>query len=148
MLVAAALLAGCGSDSSSNASATDAAPLSKAEFIKQADAICRHGKRAKDNAVAGELEKAAGLSADKEAYAQALAKVVEIAVIPVYSRTIEELGELGAPRKDEAEIAKILGKFEAGLEKAEAHPDKAVEASPFAPGSEAAVAYGLDMCNL
>jgi len=52
-IVVAALVAGCGSDSGSNASATtgSSAPLTKAQFVKQANAICLGGLKEKEAAV-------------------------------------------------------------------------------------------------
>ncbi len=151
MLVVAAVIAGCGSDSSStNASETDqtSAPLSKAEFIKQGNDICKHGKRAKEKAVAEALEKAAAEGQNERPSPQTLAKVVEESVIPPYAQIVDQLSQLSAPKKDEAEVEKFVSQFEASLEKAEADPAKAAETSPFASASDAAVAYGLNLCNL
>jgi len=149
MLAAGAVLAGCGSDSSSGASATDevAAPLSKAEFVKQASAICEQGLKKKDAAVSVALKEQAE-QAQSAPTAQETAKLIEETVLPAYSKTVDQLSQLGAPKADEAEIEKMMGEFEAAVKTLEADPTKANENNPFTSADKAAEAYGIKGCSL
>lgn len=149
VLVAATMLVGCGSDSSSNASATDeaAAPLSKAQFVKQADEICQTGMQKKDEAVSAGLKELAA-KAQGAPTAQDSAKLVEETVFPSYRKTVTQLSELGVPKGDEAKVEKMIGEFEAALQTAEAKPAAAAKNNPFKAADEAAEAYGIENCRL
>jgi hypothetical protein len=149
VLVAAALLAGCGSDSSSNASATDSssASLSKKQFVKQASEICEEGVKKKDAAVSVALKELATQSQGAPT-AQDTAKMVEKSVIPSYRDTVDQLSQLGAPKGDEAEVEKMIGEFETALRAVEAEPVKATKENPFTAADKAAEAYGIETCRL
>jgi hypothetical protein len=149
VLVAAGISSGCGSDSSSNASATDeaAAPLSKAQFVKQAEEICQKGVKKKDEAVSAGLKELAA-TAQGAPTAQESAKLVEETVLPFYSKIVHELGQLGAPKADEVKVEKMMGEFEAALQAVEANPAAATKSNPFKATDEAAEAYGIENCRL
>jgi hypothetical protein len=148
MLIVAAFLAGCGSDSSSNASATDeaATPLSKAEFVKQADAICEQGLKNKDEAVSAALQEQAA-QAQSAPTAQETAELVEETVLPAYSKAVDQLSQLGVPKADEAKVEKMMGEFEAAVKAVEADPAKATKSNPFESADKAAEAYGIKECS-
>jgi hypothetical protein len=148
VLMAAAILAGCGSDSSSGASATDeaAAPLNKAQFVKQADEICQQGLKEKDEAVTAALEKRAQ-EKQTPPTTQESVKLVEEAVLPSYGKTVDQLSQLGAPKADEAKVEKMMGEFEAAIKATEANPAKAMNSNPFESADKAAEAYGIDKCR-
>jgi hypothetical protein len=155
VLVGAALLVGCGSDSSTNASATGASsestaqptsgPLTKAEFIKQVDQICRKGVEEKEEAVLSLAKLAA--EASKPPSSQVVEKVAKGVVFPTYSDVLGQLGQLEPPAGDESKIEKMLGLFEADLEAAEAEPIKATKVNMFADANDAAKAYGFESCR-
>ena len=146
VLAMAVIISGCGSDSSTSASATaQPTPLSKAKFTKQANEICKSGKREKDSAVTQAMQKAAG---QQNPSPKVFESIVEEAVLPAYSRTIEELDQLGPPKNDEATVKKIIGKFEAALKSVEANPIEASQRSPFVAADQAAENYGLNLCSL
>ncbi|MGN6202284.1 MAG: hypothetical protein ACTHNY_07760 [Solirubrobacterales bacterium] len=142
-------MAGCGSDSSTNASATDeaAAPLTKAQFVKQAAEICQEGMKKKDEAVSAALQKLAE-QAQGPPSGQETAELVEGSVLPSYRKTIDGMSQLGVPKGDEAAVEKMLGEFEAALETVEAEPAKATKSDPFKSPDEAAEAYGIENCRL
>jgi hypothetical protein len=148
-LVAAVILAGCGSDSSSGASTTAeaSAPLSKAQFVKQADETCRQGLEKKDKALAAALEERAEQTRDSPT-PQETAKLVEEAVLPSYRKTVDQLSQLGAPKGDEAGVEKMIGEYETALQSTEAKPAKAINSNPFEPANKAAGAYGIEECSL
>ena len=149
VLLAAAILAGCGSDSSSSASATDeaAAPLSKAQFVKQADEICKKGVKEKDEAVSvalkEQVEQSQGAPTEQDTV-----KLIEETVFPSYGKIVEQLSQLGAPKGDEAKVEKMTGEFDAALQALEANPAKANKNNPFASADKAAEAYGIEECRL
>jgi hypothetical protein len=159
--VVALAVSGCGSsDSSTNAGATGAntaettessspssGPLTKAEFVKEAAKICQEGLKLKDENVTAGL-KDLPPNSTSNASREAIGKVVTVAVIPVYSETIEHLDELSAPKGDKAAVNLIVQKYEAAMQAAEEDPASAVEANPFQAGDRAAEAYGIRGCIL
>jgi hypothetical protein len=149
LFAVAALVAGCGSDSSTSAAATEesSAPLTKADFVKQATQICHQGVKEKEKAVSDLLEKTA--SQKGGASSQDVKGLMEDSVLPTYSDVVDQLGQLSPPKGDQAKLDKILQKYEAALKSVEADPAKAAEGeNPFAAADEGAIAYGLEACRL
>ena len=149
ILSVAALLAGCGSSSGTNASATDeaSAPLSKAQFVKQAGEICQEAAKKKDAAVTAALKELAA-QAQKPPTPQESAELVEKTVIPAYKSAVDRLGQLGAPKADEAKVKKLVGEYEAALQDVEGEPAVAAKRNPFVKADAAAKAYGIANCSL
>lgn len=148
LLAIALLVAGCGSDSDTGAASDEApAALTKPQFVKQANQICAQGLKEKDQAVAVSLKESAAQSGGPPT-PQDIKKMVEEAVLPSYGKTIDQLGQLGAPKGDEAKVEKMIGEFEAGMQTAEADPVEATKKNVFEAADKAAEAYGLDACNL
>lgn len=143
LVVAGVAIGGCGSGDSSG-SETSSEPLTKTAFVKQAEEICHQGLVEKDDGVQKALKQLAG----SKPAADANAAVVEEAVLPPYRQIIDRLGQLGAPKGDEAEVEKIVEQYEAALKKAEADPAKAAEQNPFSAADKTAEAYGLEGCTL
>jgi hypothetical protein len=157
-IIGAAIFAGCGSDSGTNAGGTSAgsssattdeasAPLSKAQFVKQAETICGDGLKKKDEAVTAALEELAS-EAQAPPSTQDMTKIVNESILPTYSEIVDQLGQLGAPEADEEKIQKMTGQFESALKHAEAEPAKAIKKSPFAAADQAARDYGIESCRL
>jgi hypothetical protein len=116
ILLAVALVAGCGGGGGS-----DAPPLSKAEFIGRADAICAKSERAKTRAVEAFLLRhhpgANGLldTPEKEG-------LIKDASLPLTRDAIEKVGELGIPEGDEETVDTLLEETEEAIAKLEAEP--------------------------
>jgi hypothetical protein len=153
----AAILAGCGGDSSTNASATDTSsestaseqpsgPLTKAEFLKQANLVCRKGVVKKDEAIQSLAKLAA--EAGETPSAAAEEKLVKVVVFPTYSEIIDQLAQLEAPQADQPKVEKMIQDYESDLEVAEAEPTKAIQQNLFKDGNDAGEAYGLESCHL
>lgn len=155
-LVAALFVSGCGGDSGDSGSAagsTAAAstgPLTKAEFIKQADRIC---KKADDRVYYG-------ASAYRETHAKELnklepipreEKMIRVFVLPSIERQIAEIESLEAPKGDEQKIEAILAELKAGLKYGEKKPYSVSYEEPseypFAKLSELAREYGFNECS-
>ena len=115
-LVAVALLAaGCGSSDDSTTDSTTS--LTKAEFLKQGNAICAAGNK--------EIEEAfEELSFDekKGPSTAELEEITEDTLAPSVSKQIDELRELGAPSGDEETVNTILDNAEAAVEEIEEDP--------------------------
>lgn len=155
-VLAIALVAGCGSsgdDTSSAGSETSesnasGSSLTKAEFIKQADAICEEGNKAV-NAEAEEFAEENEIDIEKPTTAQQ-EEVVSDVVAPAIHEQAEKIDELGAPSGEEDEVAAIVAAVESGADEAEATPDVIVAgkgAGPFEEANELAGAYGLKVCG-
>lgn len=129
--------AGCGSSSP--------APLTKAEFVKQANAICRDGRSRKTTAIfnfmkthqVGKSTRALEEKAD-----------TEIAMPPI-QRMNEELRELAAPRGDEDKVNAIVDAFEAAVKSQEQNPGVVIAGSrdPFHVANLLAIKYGMNKCG-
>jgi len=146
LFAVAAIVAGCGSGGGTS-SAASSAPLTKAEFAKQATKICQQGVKEKEAAVSALLKETANQTGG--ANSQEIKGLMEESVLPTYSEVVDQLDELSPPKGDEAKLEKIIRKYEAALKSVEADPAKAAEGeNPFAAADEAAVAYGLEACRL
>jgi hypothetical protein len=133
-------LSGCG-DSSPTTTANNTSPaLSKPQYLKQGNAICQEGFEQKDQAVAQAL-KESSQPTSKEAQLAA----AEAAIGP-FREMIKELGGLGAPAGDDAQVRRFIDQFEAALKEAEAEPEALATENPFVQAGEAARAYGLTAC--
>lgn len=161
LLAVAAFIVGCGSGGNSSTaaetkaatSATDSGsaassgPLSKEEFVKQANQICRDGLKEKDNNVTAAAKTFQPNSSSK-ASNEAVGKLVTVAVLPVYSEIIDQLDELSPPKADKATTDLIVQKYESAMQAAEANPASAIDSNPFQAGDKAAEAYGVTECIL
>lgn len=134
--------AGCGG-------AADAPPLSKAEFVKRADAACTQRveeARAKFLAYGESVTKPQESPAERQAH---LATVAQTIIVPELREQVADVRSLGAPKGDEQAVEAILGAIENGIPKAVAHPKRAIEESAnlFEPAARLAKAYGLRVCG-
>jgi len=138
-----ALLAACGGNGSSDTSE----PLSKAEYQKQANQICKKGGKEKDQAVREGLEEIPPKELAGEATPANSRKLSEKA-LPAFEKVVTELGELTPPVKDKATVEDFMAELEAAAAKTEANPLLLAEGDPFGKGAAAARAYGLKDCAL
>lgn len=135
-LVITGVAAGCGSSSSSNSSA--APKLTKAEFLRQGNAICRAGN-AKTDALAGSL----GPHATR---AQVIA-VVERRFVPAIQSQITQIRALAGQTADKSRLASMLDLAQTDLNKVKADPAILASGKPlFQDFANQAHAYGLREC--
>jgi hypothetical protein len=145
ILIAAVSTAGCGGDSGTTTSQTEPR-LSKAEFIKKGNALCK-------KAVGEESEVFVKFSQEEERQPGNLA-VSELedfatdTILPIAERMIEELSELKPPRPDQAEFDQVIAKFESGMEVAEETPSDFLSGKAFKAADDAADSYGLTACGV
>jgi hypothetical protein len=143
MLAVSLIVAGCGGGSDeSNTGAT----ISKAAFIKKADAVCSGGNKRMEIAFAHFLEAKKNVKHPSNAdYEELVGKVL----IPNVSREIKEIRALGAPSGDEDRVNGFLEALEEGIEVAERDPKVVVSSSEavFGIPSRLAKEYGLGVCG-
>jgi hypothetical protein len=153
VLTVAIVAAGCGSsseDSSGDTGSSDttetSAALSKAEFIKQGDAICTKGNKTIETE-ANEFAEENDVNTQKPTRAQK-EEVIAAVVAPSVRKQGEEIAELGAPSGDEAEIEAIVAAVEEGADELEEDPGLLIDnKNPLAKSSKLAASYGLKVCG-
>lgn len=137
------LAAGCGSGGEDST----ASPLTKAQFVKQADAICDKREKEKNVAILAYVEEK-NLNPARKLSQEDQETVVKDLGAPPLAAMIEELDALGAPSGDEEQVDAIVEAFEVALEEAEADPASVVPGSdPFDEADELAGKYGLEECG-
>jgi hypothetical protein len=135
-LLLALFVSGCGGGGDDK-QASAATSLSKAEFVKQGNAIC---KKASKERVAKFEAHTGDISTEEIVLKYTLPSMQEIG---------EQLGELGAPKGDEEKIEAIVTGIDEGVEKSEEEIEKDPEGFDIyvAPAEKQAVAYGLKECE-
>lgn len=179
LIAVAAILAGCGGDSSeetdrvtapdastptstdstssdstsdstaaepsSNAAPVQASSLSKAQFVKQANAICQKTKFDLNKEGEAFVKQHAGGAQREELFGD-LARTI---FLPAIEAEMAAIRELGAPKGEEEEVEAILSAQQAGIDEmrelAAAAAVTELE-SPFAEASKKFGAYGLSAC--
>ena len=145
-LVAGALaiflvVAGCGGGDSDSSTAS----ITKAEFIKQADAACKKSEEEIQNDFAVYIKKHEDLKNPTEAD---YAELVETILVPNVDQEVEDIRALGAPSGDEDQVEAMLEAREESVKTAEDDPQLVLNESDkvFAKASKLAKEYGLEGC--
>jgi hypothetical protein len=137
VLAAALVVAGCGSSDSS---------ISKAEFVKKADAVCKKGEE--------EVQKDFGTFAKKHENVKKpteadYAELVDAVLVENVEAEVNDIRALGAPEGDEKEVEAMLEAREESIEKAQDNPKAVIKSNEdiFGEASKLAKAYGLKECG-
>lgn len=140
----ALIAAGCGSDSSTTDST---ATLTKAEFLKQGNAICAAGNK-EINAGFEKFFEENEFSKKNQPTQADFQEGAEEVVIPSVRKQIDELEELEAPEGEEEKYEALFENAEAQLEKAEENPKLLTDENNdlFAGVNKEAKALGLGSC--
>ncbi len=135
--------AGCGGSDDG----TTTASLTKAEFVKQGNAICQAGNEEINSEVESFAEEN-GLSGNDQPTAEQLEELATDILIPSVSKQVGEVRDLGAPSAVEQEVDAFLDHAEKVVEEVEADPTLITEAktSPFESVNKEAAALGLNVC--
>jgi hypothetical protein len=133
----AAIAAGCGSSDSTTDST---ASITKAEFLKQGNAICAAGNKE----INAGFEEA--LPKGKQPSKAELSEAMETVLIPSVSKQVEEIRALGAPEGEEEAVEQFLAGAEEELEKGEEEPASLATEASFHKTSQEAKAIGLVRC--
>jgi hypothetical protein len=137
------IAAGCGGGDDS----TDSSGLTKAEFLKQGNAICAKGNKEIEEGFE-EFEAENGLENKQPTKAQ-LTEAIEEVIIPAVRGQVEGIEDLEPPSGEEAKVESVTAAASEGLEKAEEDPAAMTseKADPFAKANELANEYGLTKCG-
>lgn len=143
----ALVLAGCGGGGDkSEGSEVNASSISKAQFVKEANAICKKGSdKMHSDYMAFSNEKNDNPTPSQAEYKE----FVNTVVAPNVTREIDEIRAIGAPKGDEERVEAIIAALEEGLEKTREKPELALSANReiFAQAIKLATAYGLTVCG-
>jgi hypothetical protein len=117
--------------------------LTKAEFIKQADAICMKAHNA--------FEKAFNqtFSGNQQPSQAQLSKFAENTLVPGVQGQIDDIRDLNPPSADEDQVDALIEAVQDGVNKIKADPTilaPTVRADPLKKGHQLAKDYGLKEC--
>lgn len=118
-------------------------PLSKPDYIKAADDICRQGNQLSEEAAATDF---AGITANEEPSLERMTTYVGH-IEPIVRQEIDSLRALPAPTADKKRLKKIYKLVEKGLDKVVADPGLAVGSDVFAKANKAGRKYGFEVCG-
>ncbi len=144
LLAAALIWAGCGGGGDSTE--VTASSISKADFVKEADAACKKGEEAVQADFKTFLKENKNIQNPTETD---YAGLVETVLVSNIEQEVEDIRALGAPSGDVDEVEAMLVAREEGIEEAEAQPKKAVQGNPagFTKAGKLAQEYGLKVCG-
>lgn len=138
----ALVAAGCGDDDGDGS-------LTKAEFVKQANAICTAGDQEINKRLESFLED--NEPTGKRLTDAQLTEGAEEILIPSLRKQVEKIAALGTPSEDGKEADEIVEAAEEALQEVEDEPVLAApqtgDRNPFAEVNEMAREYGLDVCG-
>jgi hypothetical protein len=141
----AVIAAGCGSSSDDSTETT--AALTKAEFVKQGDAICAKGSK-QIEAEAEEFAEDNNVDTSKPTDKQQ-EELIATVLAPSLQTQADELGELSAPSGEEGKAAAMIDALEAGAEELEDDPGTLLEngADPLGKANKLANEFGFKECG-
>jgi hypothetical protein len=146
-MAVAVIAMGCGSDEDSgSASAGDSSSLSKAEFVKQANAACLKPRETALQEVAAYSQKHRSEGLSDTLLGR---KAIKVVLLKTFEEEIAALRALGAPEGDEEEIDAMLAATQSALDEAKELPktsSKEVE-SYFGDADKKLRQYGLTGCT-
>ena len=145
-VVLALAAAGCGEKDESAASSTTTTALTKAQFVRDANKIC---KTEGDKVERASKQFFADAPPDKEPPPAEIEKFGEKTVYPAIQSTIDRIKALGAPAGDEDTVNAYLAALQAGLDELKQNPQQLAEggsAPAFEQADKLASDYGLDDC--
>ena len=143
-LLAALILGGCGSDEENeDFSPVVAEPLSKVEFLREADRIC-FASESRIEAAADDLVAGPGRPDPAE-----VERVAISIVVPALESEVRAIRAIGAPEGDAREIESILNATEDGIAAIEADPRGLLDGVPadLRRAERLAGAYGSQQCG-
>jgi hypothetical protein len=137
-----ALVAGCGGGGDTT---DETVTLTKTEFIKQGDAICKQGNEASEKE-AEEFAEDNDFQLEKASKKQ-LEEAVSAVLVPNLEQQAEELDALGAPKGDEDEVEEIIASLEDATAEIEDRPNLVFAGKVLQKATEEAKSYGFKVCG-
>src|SRR6476469_8714375 len=113
-VVMALLLAGCGGGD-------DETALTKAQFVRQGNAICKSQTEAREKILSAALKRAE----KQKAFTKAEKEEAIVELMGPYEEMTAELKDLGAPQGDEKQVEAITEAMEEAAAEVEKNPAKA-----------------------
>lgn len=117
----------------------------KTEFVDQANAICKEGKKKGLQEMTAYAQTHANSSQPKLTQ---LAQALQAAFLPEVQNQVDEIRALGAPPGDEKQVEAVLAALEEGIEaSSQASATAGLQLGPnFKRSAQLAREYGLDSC--
>ena len=141
LAIFAMAVSGCG-DGGDDGDTT--ASLTKAQFVKQANAICaKHNKQ-----VATEFNEFAQEGNLEDRSAAEVTKAVADIGIPALKKQLDELQALPVPEGEEEEVELIFQRLERTIEKVEDEPSFRTSGDPYEELNKPAFDYGIAECGV
>lgn len=142
-IVTAAIVIGCGGGDDTGDSST--AALTKAEFVKQADAICSDATQQSETE-AEEFAEENDFTLEK-ADEEQLEEAISAVLVPSLNQQAEGLSALGAPEGEEEQVEAIVTSLEDAATEIEDDPGALLKGEALSEPSQLAAAYGLKVCG-
>lgn len=137
--------AGCGGSDDSTDTVEETVTLTKAEFIKQGDQICKEAEDGSE-AEAEEFAEENGFTLEDASDEQLEEAVAEV-LVPALDQQVEDLRALGAPEGDEEQVDEILAAVEGASAEVADDPSRAFEDEVLKEADELAKEYGFKVCG-
>jgi hypothetical protein len=130
-----ALLLGCGGGD-------DSEPVTKAEFVKQATALCVTTQKQMQKEINAAFK--GGIGDNSEVVA-----VVEKTVVPGFETEISGIEDLGAPDGEDAQVEAVLAPMQEVVDDAKADPKAFLKSSEksYEKSEKASIKYGIPACG-
>jgi len=140
-MVAALVAAGCGGSSDEE--------VTKAEFIKEADAVCRQAEKVKREKMEGFLAQSSA-GEEKPLKLSELQEMATKAILPSMRSMVDGLSELPTPSEDDGKGEQIVADFDEITTELEENPLPLAtgKPDPFEPIAKEAEKYGFKTCIL
>jgi hypothetical protein len=142
LIALAAIVAGCGGGGDTT---DETVTLTKAEFVKQGDAICKKATERSEKE-AEEFAEDNDFTLEKASKEQ-LEEAVSAVLVPDLERQAEELDALGAPKGDEDKVEEIIVSLEDATGEIEDDPGLVFDGKVLRKATEKAEAYGFKVCG-
>lgn len=139
LLLLSSLSVACGGDDEKQAPSPQAEPLSKADFVAQADEICAEGNAE----MVAAAESFSDAPSDEE-----ITQFAEDVFVANTQQQHDDISDLGAPEGDEDEVQAILDALQSGIDVVKEDPTSLLSSDdPLREASDLAAAYGLVECG-
>lgn len=148
VVAALAVAAGCGSSDDGGDTTEVAVAVTKAQLIKQGDAICKQGNEEIEEGFETYAEENDIPDGQEPSNEQGV-EIVEQVLVPNLKTQSELIRGIGSPEGDEEEVGELLDSLDAAIEEAEDDPESLFneDTDPFGDANEKAQAYGFSECG-